>query len=109
MFSPLAVLAALRGGRARVHEKKEVKRGLKTSPNVPNKGARAGPSARLRRMREARPSVSSQFIPLDKRATARAAWETCSTRPAARGTIAIVARKPPRPSFSHRRATCRQI
>ena len=54
---------------------------MKTAPNVPNKGARAGPSARLLRMREARPSVSSQFIPLAKRAAARAAWETCPTRP----------------------------
>ena len=83
--------------------------GLKTAPNVPNKGARAGPSARLLRMREARPSVSSQFIPLDKRAAARAAWETCPARPAARGAIAVVARKPPRPSFSHRRLPARQI
>eukprot|EP01048_Picozoa_sp_COSAG05_P005341 COSAG05_NODE_314_length_11610_cov_17.223265_4_plen_148_part_00 len=69
----------------------------------------AGPSARLVRMREARRSVSSQFIPLPKRAAARAAWETCPTRPAARGAIAIVARTPPRPSASHRPGTCRQI
>ena len=67
----------------------------------------AGPSARLLRMREARRSVSSQFIPLAKRAAARAAWETSPTRPAARGAIAIVARTPPRPSFSHRPATGR--
>ena len=44
---------------------------------------------------------------LPKRAAARAAWETSPTRPAARGAIAIVARTPPRPSFSHRPATGR--
>ena len=66
-----------------------------------------GPSARLLRMREARRSVSSQFIPLAKRAAACAAWETSLTRPAARGAIAIVARTPPRPSASHRSATGR--
>ena len=83
--------------------------GLKTAPIVPNKGARAGPSARLLRMKEACPSVSSQIIPPDKRAAAPPAWETCPTRPAARGAIAIVARTPPRPSASHRPSTCRQI
>ena len=82
---------------------------MKTAPNVPKKGARAGPSARLLRIREACPSVSSQIIPPDKRAAAPPAWGTCPTRPVARGAIAIVARTPPRPSASHRGATCRQI
>ena len=82
---------------------------MKTAPKCQIRALGAGPSARLLRMREARRSVSSQFIPLAKRAAARAAWETCPTRPAARGAIAIVARKPRRPSSSHRPATGRQI